>query len=294
MRRHSVSRRITPFTACLLVPVLTVAAGLALISRPSVNAQGTPAAIGQVAFPVAIHEGTCDQPVAEPKFQVGDAVPYGLNGEDDAQAEEVRGIPPEAPVLRAQGTIDATFDDLLDSPHVVAVHQSAEEFGAIIACGNLGGIVDDGKLAVALRPATESGPTGVAILDEDREGILGIGENQVHVTVYLVTAPGGPAVAGTPQAMAGNVIDVALTEYAIAMPSTVPAGQVSFRVTNNGTMEHNFEIEGQGIEKAFDDNLQPGETGEMVVDLQPGTYEVYCPVDDHADRGMRIELTVTG
>jgi uncharacterized cupredoxin-like copper-binding protein len=62
---------------------------------------------------------------------------------------------------------------------------------------------------------------------------------------------------------------------------------------NNGTIEHNLEVEGQGIEEAFDSNLQPGETRTLEVDLQPGTYEVYCPVADHADQGMRVELTVT-
>ena len=27
--------------------------------------------------------------------------------------------------------------------------------------------------------------------------------------------------------------------------------------------------------------------------LAPGTYEVYCPVGNHEDEGMRLELTVT-
>jgi uncharacterized cupredoxin-like copper-binding protein len=31
----------------------------------------------------------------------------------------------------------------------------------------------------------------------------------------------------------------------------------------------------------------------MTLDLQPGTYEVYCPVGNHEDMGMRLELTVT-
>ena len=98
--------------------------------------------------------------------------------------------------------------------------------------------------------------------------------------------------AGTPTGAAGCLVEVTETEFAIEMPDTLPAGPVTFRVTNAGTVEHNFEVEGQGIEEEFDENLPPGETRELTLDLQPGTYEVYCPVGDHGDRGMRLELTV--
>lgn len=91
-----------------------------------------------------------------------------------------------------------------------------------------------------------------------------------------------------------NTVQVGLTEYTIDMPSSLPAGPTTFEVTNNGTFNHNFEIEGQGIEQVFDTNLQPGETRTVQVDLAVGTYDVYCPVDGHADRGMRLELTVGG
>ncbi len=42
----------------------------------------------------------------------------------------------------------------------------------------------------------------------------------------------------------------------------------------------------------LEENLAPGGTGTLQVDLEPGTYEIYCPVGDHADRGMRMALTV--
>lgn len=89
-------------------------------------------------------------------------------------------------------------------------------------------------------------------------------------------------------------IDVSLEEFTINMPAQIQSGSVTFNVTNNGSEEHNFEIEGSGIESVFDPNLQPGETRAMTVDLPPGTYEVYCPVADHADQGMRLQLEVTG
>ena len=100
------------------------------------------------------------------------------------------------------------------------------------------------------------------------------------------------AEAATPAAAGGNTVAVSLTEFAIEMPKSIPAGPTAFEVTNDGTVEHNFEVEGQGIEEAFDENLEPGKTRMMELDLEPGTYEVYCPVGDHEAEGMALELTV--
>jgi uncharacterized cupredoxin-like copper-binding protein len=88
------------------------------------------------------------------------------------------------------------------------------------------------------------------------------------------------------------IVEVRLTEFAVQMPPTVPIGRVTFSVTNDGTMEHNFEIEGQGIEERFDTNLKPGELRSLQVDLPAGTYMIYCPAEDHKGRGMQIELKV--
>jgi uncharacterized cupredoxin-like copper-binding protein len=87
--------------------------------------------------------------------------------------------------------------------------------------------------------------------------------------------------------------EVSLTEYQIEMPTSLSAGSQTFSVTNNGTMGHNFGVEGQGIEEKFETDLSAGETQTMQLDLAPGTYEVYCPVGNHRDQGMEISLTVT-
>jgi plastocyanin len=90
-----------------------------------------------------------------------------------------------------------------------------------------------------------------------------------------------------------NTVQVSLVEYAIEMPDSLPAGPTVFEVTNDGSFAHNFAIEGQGIEQVFDTDLEPGETRTLEVDLQAGTYEVYCPIGTHAEQGMELELTVT-
>jgi plastocyanin len=116
-----------------------------------------------------------------------------------------------------------------------------------------------------------------------------------EMSALLVLPPEQPAV--TPvegEAAESFAVEVILTEWAIDMPTSVPAGTVIFTVTNTGTVSHNFEIEGNDIEQTFETDLAPGETRVLEVELQPGTYEVYCPVSGHAENGMERELTVTG
>jgi hypothetical protein len=91
---------------------------------------------------------------------------------------------------------------------------------------------------------------------------------------------------------AGSLVQVSLTDGAIDMPGTIAAGPVTFEVSNNGTMEHSFEIEGPGVFEGFIGNLMPGETQTLQIDLAPGEYTAYCPVDDHREQGMEVPLTV--
>lgn len=90
---------------------------------------------------------------------------------------------------------------------------------------------------------------------------------------------------------ATGCVTVSLSEFKIDMPATLPAGPTTFQVTNHGTITHSFEIEGQGIEKRLPHTLNPGESATLTVDLKPGKYEAYCPVDGH--KGMGMDRTVT-
>ena len=110
-------------------------------------------------------------------------------------------------------------------------------------------------------------------------------------TAAEMVIPGMATPAASP--MAGNVVEVSLTDFAIDMPAELPAGPTVFHISNDGQAPHNFEVEGQGIEVELEENLQPGESGMLEVDLQAGTYEIYCPVGNHADMGMELELTVS-
>lgn len=92
-------------------------------------------------------------------------------------------------------------------------------------------------------------------------------------------------------------VAVQLTEYQITMPTTLPAGLTTFSVTNAGQMEHNFEIKSEleeenPVEEPLPPNLLPGETRLIEVELTPGIYMAECPLSDHAELGMKLQVTV--
>jgi len=95
-----------------------------------------------------------------------------------------------------------------------------------------------------------------------------------------------PAVAAAPQ------IQVQLTEYEIQMPDAIAAGAQTFHITDAGRLNHNFVIEGNGISQKLANDLTRGDSTDMTVNLKPGTFTVYCPVDKHRARGMQRTITV--
>lgn len=93
---------------------------------------------------------------------------------------------------------------------------------------------------------------------------------------------------------AAGTVDVHLTEYAIKMPDTLPAGPTTFVVHNDGNKVHSFRIEGPGLTEAIlAKPVPPQETENLQVTLQPGEYKVYCPVGSHEVKGMKVMLKVT-
>jgi uncharacterized cupredoxin-like copper-binding protein len=88
-------------------------------------------------------------------------------------------------------------------------------------------------------------------------------------------------------------VEVHLSEYAVEMPHTLPAGPTTFLVHNDGKKTHSFKIEGPGIDELLSAPVKPKATRSLQVTLQPGEYKVYCPVGSHESKGMKLTLTVT-
>ena len=68
-------------------------------------------------------------------------------------------------------------------------------------------------------------------------------------------------------------------------------GTYVFKAVNSGDTDHALEVEGEGIEEETEE-IEPGQSAELKVKLKSGTYELYCPVDGHAEEGMEGKLTV--
>jgi plastocyanin len=91
-----------------------------------------------------------------------------------------------------------------------------------------------------------------------------------------------------------TAVSAKLSEWKVELSQpSVTAGNVTFTVTNTGTVPHAFEVEGQGIEKETE-VIQPGSSASLKLTLKPGNYDVYCPVggDSHKHLGMETHLKV--
>lgn len=83
-----------------------------------------------------------------------------------------------------------------------------------------------------------------------------------------------------------TVVDISLKEFSMspAMP-TVPPGDVTIRVTNNGTIVHNFDIPDRSLTTG---NLQPGESKTITIkNATVGDLDFICTIPGHADSGMK-------
>jgi uncharacterized cupredoxin-like copper-binding protein len=108
-------------------------------------------------------------------------------------------------------------------------------------------------------------------------------------------------------------IDVSLTSYAIAPSAdTMNAGDVTFTITNNATDQaHEFVVVSTDLAAnslPLDDNgdvdenqitvvdevedLQPGSTEDLSVNLAAGHYVLMCNQPGHYKQGMYLDFTV--
>jgi uncharacterized cupredoxin-like copper-binding protein len=116
----------------------------------------------------------------------------------------------------------------------------------------------------------------------------GSGSNAAQTTTTTGSAPAAAA--------SSHTVTLAEKEFSITPNSISLArtGTYRFKITNNGQIGHALEIEGHGVEQRTS-TIEPGKTATLQVDLaKAGSYEVYCPIDDHKNRGMKASLTVGG
>lgn len=143
----------------------------ALILAGTVSAQTPTGAHG-----AAIHAGACDN-LGELVVSLGVPEPEG------GAWVGVEGL---AVVLESDtdDIVEVTGAQLTDSPHSVVVSSG----DAVVACGEIGGPIDDVDLIIGIHPVDDSGYFGIADLDdivEDGDDDDDDGE-EVDVDLYVV------------------------------------------------------------------------------------------------------------
>jgi plastocyanin len=113
----------------------------------------------------------------------------------------------------------------------------------------------------------------------------------------LLAACGGTSGKSSSSSSAGPVlqtIQLSEKEYLLT-PSKITVaktGTYELKATNDGTITHALEIEGNGVEEKTGD-VAPGSTATLRVNLsKDGSYEIYCPIDGHRGQGMAGTLAV--
>lgn len=127
--------------------------------------------------------------------------------------------------------------------------------------------------------------------------------------LVLLAACGGAA---APAAQSGGTVAVTLTDNSISpIPASVSAGKVTFKITNAGSIEHEFVVLKTSLAAdkipANPDKpgkvLEDGNVGEvegiavkatkdLSLDLQPGSYVLICDLPAHYEMGMHTAFTV--
>jgi uncharacterized cupredoxin-like copper-binding protein len=101
------------------------------------------------------------------------------------------------------------------------------------------------------------------------------------------------ATAPTTTASAATSVPVSETEFKITLPkSTLAAGSYSFEVKNDGKIDHDLVVQGNGVDEKTP-TIAPGKSATLKVDLKPGTYDVYCSIPGHKQAGMDLKLTIS-
>jgi hypothetical protein len=94
----------------------------------------------------------------------------------------------------------------------------------------------------------------------------------------------------TPDADARKV-PVTITDSGVQMPASLRPGKTAFIVKNSGKQKHNFEIEGEHLDKSFWFAIAPKDSKTMQVDLKPGSYDAHCSIGEHA-KEAKVKLVV--
>ena len=249
------------------------------------------------SHPAHIHSGTCGDGLGDVVYPLSNVSESVLvNGTPAAGA--AAGATDAIPVAISGTTIQTTLADLVAEPYAINIHESAENIGNYIACGNIGGtMIGTSDLAIGLGELNESGYSGVATLHDN-------GDGTTAVSVYLTEAYGGmdmengeaatPAMEmdmGTPasdqsaQTSAGAQVAVSIANFAFdPNPVSVAVGD-TVTWTNNDGVPHTVTANDGSFQSG---TLQPGQSFSFTF-TAPGSFAYHC--EFHANMSGQVDVS---
>ena len=119
--------------------------------------------------------------------------------------------------------------------------------------------------------------------------MIAVAVSALVLGVVAVVAMNGGSTAES--ASGSSVVQVTLTEFKVSFnPSVVASGDVTFAITNSGSVDHNFAIPSLNVRTAM---LKAGESVDLEVKgLEVGEVEYLCEVAGHSAAGMIGKLSV--
>ena len=141
----------------------------------------------------------------------------------------------------------------------------------------------------------EAGMVGTLIVTEGAAAAAPAENGSESATTPAAAAPTGgtPATGSQDQAAgqgSGEAVEVDARDIFFEPDElSIPADtDVTVHIPNEGVTLHNFSIDELGV----DIDIDPGATGEAVINAPAGEYEYYCNVPGHKEAGMVGTLTV--
>ncbi|MDQ5826453.1 MAG: hypothetical protein M3441_19855 [Chloroflexota bacterium] len=156
-------------------------------------------------------------------------------------------------------------------------------------------------VVTALETAMPTAPAALATEGSDMGDMGDMGEMAEGTTTPAEptagTNAGSTATPAADQGTGGvNSVEVqgTLREWAIDLSQReVPAGKVTFTVTNEGQFAHNFAVEDTTGVIGKTPNFSKADGAQTLeLELAPGTYNIICTLPGHASRGQQTTLVV--
>jgi plastocyanin len=106
------------------------------------------------------------------------------------------------------------------------------------------------------------------------------------VATLLLAGCGGSNASGTPVTVVEKDFSIALSRSSFS-PATY-----TFTIENKGQSPHDLVIKGPGVQTRASPIVESGQSGKLTVTLKTGSYELWCSVDRHKQKGMDRTIQV--